>query len=51
LQAKAPDAPHAELAALIDALARRFDASAAECRERRLLPAGGVTPPAARAPA
>jgi signal transduction histidine kinase/CheY-like chemotaxis protein/HPt (histidine-containing phosphotransfer) domain-containing protein len=50
LQEKAPDAPAAELTALIDALARQGDASAAECRERALL-AAGVTPPAARAPA
>ena len=51
LQTQAPDAPAAELAALIDALARHFEASAAECRERGLLPAAGVRPPVAPAPA
>jgi HPt (histidine-containing phosphotransfer) domain-containing protein len=49
LQSKAPDAPAAELAALIDTLARHFDASAAECRERGLLPSS--RPPVAQAPA
>ena len=52
LQSNTNDAPVAGLAVLIDSLERQFDASDAECRRRGLLqPVGGVTPPAAPAPA
>jgi len=51
LQASSQDAPAAELGALIDRLDRRFDAAAAACHQRGLLPATALTPPAAPAPA